>query len=169
MSRLLRRLIVLSLLATNGCAIFLDRPPPPTVFGVRERSFAASFDEVWKAVNLVLQPYPLRTSNMDQGVLETDMIRGSRVWTPPYLDEKAEVGGSYKLSIKVIKGNFEGRPATKVTILKDSQRQSDFFSEPRQLPSDGLEEQALLYRVGREITIERGLAKAQKRQNQRAN
>jgi len=161
-------LLFVSLLV-SGCALFGDRPGPPAFFGPRERPFAANFEEVWKAVNLVLQPYPLRTSNMDQGVLETDAIRGNRIWIAPYGHEGPDGGQSYKLTVKVLKGAAAGSNATRVTILKDAQRQMDFFSEARQQPSDGLEEDMILYRIGREIQIERALARAQKRQNQKRN
>lgn len=134
------------------------------MFGPREQVFYANFDEVWRAVNFVLQPYPLRISNMDQGNLETDMIRGYRIWSPPYKSENAATAENYRLNIRVIKGApINGRPATKVNIVKELQIQSDFFSEPRSLPSDGLEEKSILYRIGREITIERAIVRAQKR------
>ena len=163
-------LVLLVLMFFNsGCALFGDRPGPPAFFGPRERPFAANFEEVWKAVNLVLQPYPLRTSNMDQGVLETDAIRGNRIWAPPYGRDTPDGGQSYKLTVKVLKGAAAGTAATRVTILKDASRQTDFFSESRQQPSDGLEEDMILYRVGREIQIERALARAQKRQNLKQN
>ena len=60
---------------------------------------------------------------------------------------------------------LERKAATKVTLTKDVTLQSDFFSDPKFLPSDGLEEKTILYRIGREIQIERALAKAQKKQN----
>ena len=74
--------------------------------------------------------------------------------------------GSDRVVVAEVRGAFENRAATKVTIVKESNLQPDFFSDPRALPSDGLEEKAILYRIRREIEIERALAKAQKKQNQ---
>lgn len=148
----------------TACALFTERTGPETMFGPREQVYYASFDEVWRAVNFVLQPYPLRISNMDQGNLETDMIRGYRIWAPPYKSETAATSETYRLTLRVIKGSpIGGRPATKVNIVKELQIQSDFFSEPRSLPSDGLEEKSILYRIGREITIERAIVRSQKK------
>jgi len=149
----------------SGCALFEERNKPPTYFGPREQVFYASFEEVWRAVNLVLQPYPLRISNMDQGLLETDVIRGYKVWAPPYKNDVAATGESYHLTMHVVKGALDRRAATKVTIVKDNEVQVDFFSDPKSIPSDGLEEKTILYRIGREIQIERALAKAQKKRN----
>ena len=74
-----KSLIALTLAVTSACALFQERAGPPTFIGPRDQVFPASFEEVWKAVNLVLQPYPLRISNMDQGILETDTVRAFRV------------------------------------------------------------------------------------------
>lgn len=166
-TRLKFNLTVLSLLmmGLSSCALFEERGGPPKYYGPREQVYFANFEEVWRSVNLVLQPYPLRVSNMDQGVLETDMIRGNRVWSLPYKTESMMNGESYRLTIRVIKGALEAKSATKVTIVKESSLQRDFFSDPRPLPSDGMEEKTVLYRIGREIQIERALAKAQKKQN----
>jgi hypothetical protein len=153
------------MLSLSGCALFQDRPGPPTYLGPREQIYYATFDEVWRAVNLVLQPYPLRVSNMDQGVLETDTIRGFKTWTPPYAPNQASAGITYKMKIRVVKGTQQGSSATKVVIDKDLEVQHDFFSSPTQMPSDGMEEKSILYRVGREIQIERALKKAQARKN----
>src|ERR1700678_50846 len=100
--------------AISGCALFEDRKGPPTVFGPREPVFYASYDEVWRAANLVLQPYPLRVSNIDQGQLETDLVHGYKVWTPPFATESASSGQSYKLTFKILRGKYSGRTAIKV-------------------------------------------------------
>ena len=149
-----------------ACALFEERSGPTMFYGPREQVYYANFEEVWRSVNLVLQPYPLRVSNMDQGMLETDEIRGYRVWAPPYKKESAASGETYRITIRVIKGGMNNKAATKVTVVKDTQLRTDFFSDAKTMPSDGLEEKSILYRIGREVQIERALAKAQKRQNQ---
>lgn len=167
-TRLIFKLALLpALLSLPACALFVERGGPPKSIGPREKVYSATFEDVWKAVNLVLQPYPLRISNMDQGILETDTLRPGRVYSVPFKTDGGKAGETYKLTIRVIKGQKGATPATKVTILKDIQLQSDFFSDPKPQPSDGLEEKSLLYRVEREILIERALARAQKKQNER--
>ncbi len=150
-------------IAATGCALFEERGGPQMMFGPREQVYYATFEETWKAVNFSLAAYPLRISNMDQGTLETDMIRGYRIFTPPYKSETASTPESYRILVRVIKGALDGKPATKVTVVKEVQVQADFFSDPRSIPSDGLEEKALLYRISREIQIERAIVRAQKR------
>lgn len=158
-----KRLSLVLFLLLSSCALFEERKGPASGFGPREQVYYASFEEVWRASNLVLQPYPLRVSNMDQGILETDSVRGFKVWTPPFKPDSGTAGQAYKLTLKILKGKFGAKNATKVSILKDSSIQRDFFSDPKPIPSDGLEEKTLLYRIGREIQLERMISKAQHR------
>jgi hypothetical protein len=157
----------MALTSLTACALFEERKGPEKIPGPREKIFNAGFEDVWKSVNLVLQPYPLRISNMDQGILETDVIRAGRIWTTAYPMPNPPTGEVYKLIIRVIKGSKGEKTATKVSILKDTQVQVDFFSDPKTVSSDGMEETSLLYRIDREIMIERALARAQKKQNEK--
>lgn len=145
----------------SACAAFQDQRPPNTFIGPREEVIFADFEEVWRATNIVLQAYPLRLSNMDEGLLETDDVKGVRAWEAPFKYRKP-AGQTYRLSIRVVRGTAGRNAATKVIILKDARVQQDFFSNIKQVPSDGLEEKALLYRIKREIQIERALNQAQK-------
>lgn len=162
-----RLTIFLLTFALSACALFEERKGPSEFYGPRDQVYFATFEEVWTAVNRVLQPYPLRISNMDQGLLETDVVRGARVWYPPHKTETAVSAEMYRLTVRVIKGALENRAATKVTIVKDANIQRDFFSSPKALPSDGLEEKSILYRITREIQIKRALDRAQKKMNEK--
>src|SRR3974390_2969104 len=130
------RLLLATAVLLSGCALFEERKGPETAFASREKVYVASFDEVWRAANLVLQPYPLRVSNMDQGVLETDFVRGFKVWTPPFKPDGATAGQAYKLTLKLLKGQFNQRLAVKVKILKEASVQHDFFSDAHATPTD---------------------------------
>lgn len=146
----------------TGCALFRENKGPPPTFASQERAFFAPYDSVWRATQLALQYYPIRVNNMDTGTLETDTIRGYKAWTPPHNPNQASGGYSYYLSIRLIKGNVNGSDATKVNIMKHATLSADFFTDPQKLPSDTLEEKVLLYRIGRELQIDKLLEKAQK-------
>ena len=104
----------------------------------------------------------MRINNMDSGIIETEAIRGYKVWMPPYKSDIGSGGLSYYLNVHIVKGLIDGREAIKVSIAKNIENTTDFFSEPKKLPSDGLEEKAILYRIGRELQIERALEKVLK-------
>jgi len=159
--------LISSVWALTSCALFEERKGPTTFYGPREQVYFATYEEVWQALNKAVEAYPLRVSNIDRGLLETDEVRANRVWTPPYKRSAATVAGeSYQLKFRVIRGELEKKPATKVTVIKEAEVHVDFFSDPKNMPSDGLEEKTVIYRIGREIQIARALEKAQKKQNE---
>lgn len=149
----------------SSCSLFAEKGEPPATFGPREQVFYSPFDDVWRATQISLSKYPIRVNNLDLGVLETDKIKGYKVWMPPH-KSMSSGGLSYSLNIRVVKGGVEGLPAVRVTIMKDLELQRDFFSEVQKLPSDGLEEKSILYRIKRELQIDRALKKAQQKKQQ---
>lgn len=151
-----------------GCAVFEEKAGPKPVGLPQEKIFYGQFEDVWRATQLALQEptsYPLRINNMDTGIFETEMIKGSQVWRPPGAAEVNGGGYAYRIIVRVIKGNTNGKQAYKVTVQKEMQIQRDFFSEPEKIPSDGLEEKVILYRVDREMQIDRAI----RRLNQKLN
>lgn len=155
------------LVILSGCALFRENSGPPETFAVRDEMYYGSFDQVWRAAQLALQNYPMKINNMDLGVIETEQVKGYKVWMPPYKTEQTSGGLAYSLNVRLIKGKSQGRDVVKVSILKETQIQKDFFSEPVRMPSDGLEEKSILYRIGRELQIERALEKAQEKANKK--
>ena len=163
--RLTSKLVILFSLV-SGCTLLSGNREPPPEFKPREQIYYASFDQVWRATQLALQKYPIRVNNMDLGVLETDNIKGYKVWMPPH--RKSSSGGlSYKLNVRVVRGAVEGRGSVRVTVMKDLEKKRDFFAATQKLPSDGLEEKSILYRIRRELLIDKALQRAQKKMNRR--
>jgi hypothetical protein len=123
-----------------------------------------SFDEVWPALSrtLDLHAYPIRTANMDAGILETEEIPAIKAWMPPHLrGKKYPNGQTYSISIQVLKGRTgDNAPSSKIIVRKRLRRKKDFFANDEVLISDGLEEKALAYRIRRELIIDRALKKA---------
>jgi len=144
----------------SGCALFRENSGPPPSFAPRDQFFFSSFDNVWRCAQIAMQAYPMRINNMDSGIIETESIRGYKVWTPPFSPEATSGGLGYYINIHIVKGVIDGRDTIKVSVSKNIEITPDFFSEPKKLPSDGLEEKAILYRIGRELQIEKALEKA---------
>lgn len=155
--------IFLSFSFVSGCALFRENSGPTPSFTPRDQFFFSNYDNVWRMAQIAMQAYPMRINNMDSGIIETESIRGYKVWTPPFKTELPSGGLSYYINIHIVKGMIDGREAIKVSVSKNTEITQDFFSEPKKLPSDGLEEKAILYRIGRELQIEKALEKALKK------
>ena len=154
--------LVVSVLAS--CAF--SPPSEQAAYSPKERVYFRPYDEVWRATQLAFANYPIKMNNMDLGITETDYVKGDRIWSPPHLKNKTSTGVKYQITARIIAGRSKKRRGTKVSVFKKVEKRRDFFAEVEKIPSDGLEENALLYRIGREIKIENALQKLQKRTNQ---
>ncbi len=142
----------------SGCASWTAPPKKDFSAPPFEKVFKESFETVWKAVQITMSKYPMKLSDMDSGVYETQPIRGDKAWVSPNSPPVPPGGQRHKISIKILRGRDSlGLDATQVTILKQAELQRDFFSDYEKQGSDGLEEKSLMYRIEREIQIERSL------------
>lgn len=133
-----------------------------TVSGPQSSNIPASYDSVWKASLQTMGKYPLRTYDQETGVIETDFIRGDNVWLPPYKKKYIPGGYRYKINLKLIKVRSSKENYVRVVVLKQPELQRDFFSTPEKIPTDGLEELAIIYRIEREIEINRLISRNKK-------
>lgn len=153
-------LLIFSGFFVGGCALW-DSPPVKESMGPQYRIFEGSYDEVWRAVQKSLASYPIQINNIDQGIIETDNIKGDQIWRPPFQQDRKPINLRYVIRVNVVKGRPTKKGETvKVTILKSITLEKDFFSGESRQPSDGFEEKALLYRISREVQLERSLRRA---------
>ena len=113
--------------------------------------FTASRSRVWEALIQVFSAYKLQISDEEKGLIKTRLITGSNVWTPAHDEDKDISGISYYITAKLI----YDKPHATVTITKKIKQKKGFLSDSKTIPSDLMEEQQLLYRLGRELRIKR--------------
>lgn len=157
--------ILLALTVTfffTGCGLFAPRPDSPDKIiekASTQKIFYASYDSVWKAAHSAIK-YTIANENQDFGVIETDYIKTVDGWLPPNLKKTPYISGRYKLVLAFAKGTNKGKESTRVSIEKKIEVFRDFISETQIVPSDGLEEQSIFYRIGRELIIDQAIKKA---------
>ncbi|MAE73390.1 MAG: hypothetical protein CL675_04795 [Bdellovibrionaceae bacterium] len=158
---------MLSLLVVlSGCSLFSKEDTGLTeTMDAHKEVFYYEYEKVWRATQVALAKYPIKLNDQDAGLLETEVIPARKIWTPPHKAEKHPFAHQYRLAIKAIKGKSQGRPAVQLRITKYKTRQKDFFSDSDRLPSDGLEEEMLLYRIRRELLIQKALDRAASKDN----
>ena len=66
-----------------------------------------------------------------------------------------------------MRGKNEERSAVKVLVTKAPEIARDFFATPESLASDGLEENVVLYRIGREIALAKAMVRATEKDNKK--
>ncbi len=109
------------------------------------------YDDVWRGLLIALSKYPLKKNNQEIGLIETDIIKGDSVWSPPH--KKIDSNLRYKLIFRVYDGKAKKRHATKVTVSKTAYLKNDFVGDKKEIESDGFEEIALIYRAKREVIV----------------
>jgi len=158
-----RLLILISLIFHSGCALFEKQPESPDKIiqnSSHQKIFLANYDQVWRAAHSAIQ-YTIAVENQDYGIIETEYIKGVDGWLPPDQSKPRYSGSRYKIHFVFARGKTtDGRESTRLTIEKKVELLKDFISEPQMIPSDGLEEQVLFYRIGREILVQEALRKA---------
>lgn len=148
--------LVSSAVLLNGCAHSVKKVESGEPVPVEE-VFYADAETVDRAISQVMVKYPQKIANLEAGVLETDYIKGDSRFQPPHKNVVYGSGFRYRILIRTVRGKTNGKPAIKVQVLKKVEQQRDFFADPEQLKSDLLEEKAIIYRIGREIKIDKAL------------
>ena len=130
----------------------------PEIMHPVSKMFPGDYQKVWRAAMLALEDYPIEEENNEKGYLKTEPIDVETVWKFPFARNQDLKAAKYTLHVWLRKGYLKDQPTVKVQIVKKIMVQKGFMDEPERVPSNGLEEQGLLYRIMREINIEQALA-----------
>ena len=119
--------------------------------------FNAPREKVWEVLVAVFKDYPLKTIDEQRGYIETEVLKADRFWKAPHHKNLDFSGYS---SVILISLEYK-KPMARVFIDKKIYKQKGFISSKKEVPSDLLEENLLLYRVARELTVRSQLKKFQ--------
>lgn len=150
--------------ALTGCSQTNKRPDDARPVPVEE-VFYAEPDAVDRAISQVMVKYPQKIANLEAGVLETDYIKGDARFKPAHKEMNFGSGYRYRILIHTVRGKNSGRPAVKVQVVKQIEMHRDFFAQPELMQTDQLEEKVILYRIDRELKIDRALQRMQNKAN----
>ena len=139
-----------------GCA---SAPKKPTFPTPAVKVFQSDYSSVFAAAKKALSPYSFNIVSFSNKVLETDIYEIHEKWQPQHRKATTkEKNGYYLINVKFLE--LEEKTAVKVT--KKQRKQLDFISS-KDIPSDGLEENMILYRIKRELFLDKILKKLAKK------
>lgn len=121
------------------------------------QTFNAPREKVWEVLVAIFKSYPLKTIDEQKGYIETEVLKADQFWVPPHQKNLDFSGHS---SFIIVKLDYK-KPIARVFISKKVYKQKGFISSKEEVPSDLLEENVLLYRVARELSIRSRLNKLQ--------
>lgn len=158
---------VFAALGLQGCTTATEKLEKRLKVGEPvSRVYYAKYEEVEAAIKQAMIKYPQRVDNTEDGIFETDFVKGEARFRPPQMTDAFSPGYRYRILIRLVKGKTTEKPAVKVLVTKQIEIARDFFAPPQPVASDGLEENVILYRIGREVTLARALVKANEKANQ---
>jgi hypothetical protein len=117
---------------------------------IPSKVFKADFNQSWQAVIQVMKRFDVAFQNQEAGKVKTRWMDNTLQvnFTDSFGSNDKVKAAEFKLLINVAEGFSYGRKVTKVTIYKRQRVENDFLQGWKEVPTDGIQEKTLLYRVG---------------------
>jgi hypothetical protein len=112
--------------------------------------YKADFNQTWQAVIQVMKRFDVAFQNQEAGKIKTRWMDNTLQvnFTDSFGSNDKIKAAEFKLLINVAEGFSYGQKVTKVTIFKRQRVENDFLQGWKEVPTDGIQEKTLLYRVG---------------------
>ena len=134
------------------------------------RIYLTEFNTAWSAVLESLKSYHLEVSNQESGSIKTKWNDNTseKNLVDSFGPGKFYLKAQRRFDITVSKGFYNGRPSVKVVIQKEQLVQYDVLEGWRAVSTDSIEENTLLYRIGRIIHVREALARIEAEKTKQA-
>lgn len=143
----------------TGCGLSIFHQPGTDVDQIYSRVFMTDYNTAWQAVLEGVKRYDKTVQNRQSGIVET-------VWTDntneknfieAFGSDVTHIKAHFRFRVSVAPGTFHGKPSVRVSVLKDQWVQRDLLEGWKPTKTDSIEENTLLYRIGRIIHIKQRL------------
>jgi len=146
-------LMALPLFLSSGCMSAYKKSVGGDTDQVYQKVFVADYGFAWEAAVEALKASPMEVVNRENGTLQTKWIDNT---AERNLIESAGsvlpyVKAQYRFRVTLSKGYFEGHPTVRLSVQKEQQAQRDVLEGWRNQETDGIQENSLLYRIGKLI------------------
>jgi len=120
------------------------------------RIYLTDFDVAWSSSLAALKSVRLEVANKDSGVMQTQWVENTadRNFVDSFGSADSYLKAEYRLKLQVARGFYNGKPSVTVTALRDQRVERDVLEGWKFVETDGVEENTLLYRIGRLIYVE---------------
>lgn len=137
------------LLLLSGCASYEKFRQITEELEIPSEVFKADFNQTWQAVIQVMKRFDIAYQNQESGKIKTRWMDNTLQvnFADAFGSSEAVKAAEFKLVINVAEGYSYGQKVTKVTIFKRQRIEHDFLQGWREVPTDGIQEKTLLYRI----------------------
>ncbi|MAZ47616.1 MAG: hypothetical protein CME65_03585 [Halobacteriovoraceae bacterium] len=146
---MLKILLILSFLFTS-CASYERYRQITEELDIPSKVYKADFNQTWQAVLQIMKRFDVSYNNQEAGKIKTRWMDNTLQvnFTDSFGSSDAVKAAEFKLLINVAEGFSYGRKVTKVTVFKRQRIERDFLQGWKEIPTDGIQEKTLLYRIG---------------------
>ena len=137
---------------------------------VYTRIYITNFNIAWQAVLDALKNSPLDVSNREGGFVQSKWTDNTseKNFTDSFGGAPAYLKAQYRFRVSVATAFYNGHPAVKVTTQKEQLVQRDVLESFRAVESDSIDENTLLYRIGRIIYMKMKLSHLEEEKTKKA-
>lgn len=134
------------------------------------RIYFTDLNTAWQGVLQSLKSLPLDISNRESGFIRTKWVDNTAYKN--FIDSVGTgtryLKAQYRFRVSVAKGFFEGKPSVKVVVQKEQLVKSDVLEGWRPIVTDVIDENTLLYRIGRLIYLQMKIAEIEEEKTKKA-
>lgn len=146
-------LYIFLLYIVTSCASYEQFKYITEEFEIPTKVFKATYNQTWEAVLNVMSAYDMPTKDQVAGVIKTSWKDNTLElnFADSFGDNDTIRRARFKVIVNVAKGYKGDKEVTKVTIFKRQLVEQDMLQGEKEIPSDGIFEKTLLYRIERVI------------------
>ncbi len=132
--------------------------------------YFTDFNTAWQGVLDALKSNRLDVSNREGGFLQTRWSENTseKNFIDSFGSADTVLKAQYRFRVTVAKGFYNGSPSVKITVQKDQLVQRDVLEGWKPLETDSIEENTLLYRIGRIIYMRMRIAQLEEEKTKKA-
>jgi len=146
--------VLILLLFGTSCVSAYKKSVGGEIEQVFSRIFRTDYNMAWEAAVDALKASPMEVVNRENGTIQTKWIDNTQERN--LIDSAGSVSpyikAQYRFRLAIAKGTVEGgRNSVRVSVQKEQQVERDVLEGWRNQETDGIQENSLLYRVGKLI------------------
>ena len=151
-------------LALSSCASYDKFRQVTEEIEVPSRIYKADYNQTWQAVVEVMKNYDIAQQNQEAGFIKTRWIDNTLEinFTDSFGNSDTVKSARFKLVVNLVMGFRQGREVTKITIHKRQLIEQDFLQGWKEVETDNILENTLLYRISRLIAIDNNIREIDK-------
>lgn len=146
---------ILLMLTGVGCSSYEQFKYITEEFEIPNKVFRFDYNQTWLAVLQVMKKYNLELTNQEAGIIKTRWQDNTLEvnFADSFGSSDSVKAARFKLIINVVKGFRSNKEVTKVTVYRRQMIEQDFLQGWKVIPTDGILEKTILYRIDRNLRI----------------